>query len=103
MLITGQLIDQLHTDIQIIGISGLERKSDIPEEWTFSECFLIFLKYICWIEYNKVLYQDRIVGHISRDPTVFDIREITKKKSKSKQAEKNEKWVSLKTHIPYTI
>ena len=41
---TRILIDRLHTDIQIRRICGWERKSDIPEELTFSRTFSDFSK-----------------------------------------------------------
>jgi len=87
---TRILIDRLHTDIQIRRICGWERKSDIPEEWTFSRVFADLSKshLLEQIQANFISeqYKDEIVGHISRDSTAIDAREKPAKKAELSQA-----------------
>ncbi len=89
---TRILIDRLHSDIQIRRICGWERKSDIPEEWTFSRVFSDLSKshLLEKIQENFISeqYKDEIIGHISRDSTAIDAREKPEKKESTQQIKK---------------
>ena len=84
MLTTRMLIDRLQTDIQIRRICGCERKSDIPDESTFSRAFGEFPKSKLLERVQKTFiseqYKGEIVGHISRDSTAIEAREKPEKK-----------------------
>lgn len=89
---TRMLIDRLQTDIQIRRICGWERKSDIPDESTFSRSFAEFAKSKLLERVQQTFitdcYKDEIVGHISRDSTAIEAREKPAKKETPKKVKK---------------
>ncbi len=74
---TRLLLDRLKTDISLRRICGWERVSDIPEEWTFSRAFAGFsnsqLPERVHESFIKKHYKGEIVGHNSRDSTLYAI------------------------------
>jgi len=84
MSTTRMLIDRLESDIKIRRICGWERKSDVPEEWSFSRAFAEFSNSQLAQRIQKTMitqyYKDEIVGHISRDSTAIEAREKPAKK-----------------------
>lgn len=92
---TRVLIERLNSDITIRRICGWERRSDIPQEWTFSRAFAEFSKNHLPERIQEAFisehYADEIVGHISRDSTAINAREKPEKKKPSKQVKKKRK------------
>ncbi len=76
---TRTLIDRLQSDISLRRISGWERKSQIPDESTFSRAFAEFAESGLLQTAHNIListtYENHIVGHISRDSTPITGRE----------------------------
>jgi len=91
MSTTRLLIDRLHSDIKMRRICGWERRSDIPEEWTFSRAFSEFSNNRLTERVQEALirdcYKEDIVGHISRDSTAIEAREKPEKKVVKKSVE----------------
>jgi len=81
---TRALLDRLATDSALRRICGWERKSDVPDEWTFSRAFAEFSKSQLpervHEAFIKKSYADEIVGHNSRDSTAIEAREKPVKK-----------------------
>ena len=90
MTTTKVLTERLKSDISLRRICGWERKSEIPDDSTFSRAFTEFavselLKNVHDALISKV-YKKRFVGHISRDSTAINAREKpTRKEKKSKK------------------
>lgn len=87
---TAMLIDRLHFDIALRRICGFESKKDIPSESVFSRAFaeLADSGLLPMIHERMISehYEDRLVGHNSRDSTAIEAREKpAKKASKPKQ------------------
>lgn len=76
---TRQLLDRLKVDKTLRRICGFERRSDIPEECTFSRAFSEFSENKVPEQIHKAIiatYQSqRLVGHLSRDSTAIEARE----------------------------
>lgn len=76
---TRQLLDRLKVDIVLRRICGFERRSNIPEECTFSRAFNEFSENNVPERIHKAIiatYQSqRLVGHLSRDSTAIEARE----------------------------
>jgi transposase len=89
---TRVLIDRLESDQQLRRICGWERKSDIPEEWTFSRAFAEFAESRLAERVHEALihksYAGEIVGHICRDSTAIEAREKPVKKETKDPQEK---------------
>jgi hypothetical protein len=81
---TRALLERLATDKALRRICGWERKSDVPDEWTFSRAFAEFAKSRLPARVHEALiqksYQGELVGHISRDSTAIEAREKPVKK-----------------------
>ena len=81
---TSALLDRLATDSALRRICGWERKSDVPDEWTFSRAFAEFsdthLPERVHEAFIKKSYEGEIVGHNSRDSTAIEAREKPIKK-----------------------
>jgi Transposase DDE domain/Transposase domain (DUF772) len=81
---TRALLDRLETDSALRRICGWERKSDVPDEWTFSRAFAEFSKSRLpervHAAFIKESYANEIVGHNSRDSTAIEAREKPLKK-----------------------
>jgi len=79
MTTTRSLIDRLESDIAFRRICGWERKFEIPDESTFSRAFAEFAKLELPQKVHQALiskiYQNHIVGHVSRDSTAIEGRE----------------------------
>lgn len=84
MTTTRALLDRLATDSALRRICGWERKSDVPDEWTFSRAFTEFSNARLPERVHAALiqksYTGEIVGHISRDSTAIEAREKPVKK-----------------------
>jgi len=82
---TRALLDRLATDSALRRICGWERKSDVPDEWTFSRAFAEFSKSRLPERVHEALiqksYTGELVGHISRDSTAIEAREKPVKKA----------------------
>ena len=78
------LLDRLATDISLRRICGWERKSDVPDEWTFSRAFAEFSTSRLPERVHAALivksYRGERVGHLSRDSTAIEAREKPVKK-----------------------
>lgn len=87
---TRALIERVESDISLRRICGWERKSDIPDESTFSRAFSEFAKSeLPSLVHNALIskvYQKQLVGHVSRDSTAVEAREkpLLKKKEGKK-------------------
>ena len=85
MTTTRALLDRLATDSALRRICGWERKSDVPDEWTFSRAFAEFshsrLPERVHEAFIQKSYTGEIVGHISRDSTAIEAREKPLKKT----------------------
>jgi hypothetical protein len=81
---TRALLDRLATDSALRRICGWERKSDVPDEWTFSRAFAEFatsrLPERVQQAFIQKSYAHELVGHISRDSTAIEAREKPVKK-----------------------
>lgn len=81
---TRALLDRLETDSALRRICGWERKTDVPDEWTFSRAFAEFSKSQLpervHAAFIKKSYAGEIVGHNSRDSTAIEAREKPLKK-----------------------
>lgn len=82
---TRALLDRLDTDSALRRICGWERKSDVPDEWTFSRAFAEFSTSRLPERVHEALiqksYATELVGHISRDSTAIAAREKPAKKA----------------------
>jgi len=82
---TRALLDRLETDSALRRICGLERKNDVPDEWTFSRAFAEFsasqLPERVHEAFIKKSYEGELVGHNSRDSTAIEAREKPLKKA----------------------
>jgi len=90
---TRALLDRLETDIALRRICGWEKKTSVPEEWTFSRALAEFSESRLPERVHEALikksYAGEIVGHNSRDSTAIEAREkALKKKSAKKVAAK---------------
>lgn len=76
---TRALLDRLAADSALRRICGWERKSDVPDEWTFSRAFAEFATSCLPERVHEALikksYATELVGHISRDSTAIEARE----------------------------
>jgi transposase len=95
---TTELIEMLHSSVNIRRICGFEKSIDIPSESTFSRVF-------AEIAQNKILekvfeamikthFDDKLVGHVSRDSTAIHAREKpikVKKDNNMEEVHKNTK------------
>lgn len=102
---TSQLRDYLLSDKQLRRICGWESSRQIPSESKFSRVFQEFsqlnLPERVHAALIKDLYQDEIVGHVTRDSTPIEAREkalkktpkisIKKKRGRPSKGEKREK------------
>jgi len=83
MSITRILLDRLQSDINLRRICGWESKNMIPDESTFSRAFEEFSSTLLPQKIHEILikkaYEDKIVGHISRDSTAIVCREKSKR------------------------
>ena len=98
---TRALLDRLETDNGLRRICDWERKSDVPDEWTFSRALAEFpksqLPERVHAAFIKKSYAGEIVGHNSRYSTSIEAREkplkkkpiqkIAAKRGRSKQGE----------------
>jgi hypothetical protein len=86
---TRALLDRLATDSALRRICGWERKSDVPDEWTFSRAFAEFSKSHLpervHEAFIKKSYEHELVGHNSRDSTAIGAREKPLKKEPVKK------------------
>lgn len=93
MTTTRALIDRLKSDISLRRICGWERRSEIPNESTFSRAFAEFAeselpKLVHDVLISKV-YEHQLVAHVSRDSTSIHGREKPLRKEKvEKKAKK---------------
>lgn len=86
------LIDRLHCDHTLRRLCGFERKSDIPSESTYSRVFHAFAEYRLPEKIHEAMvkeaFEERMVGHISRDSTAIKAREVPKRKEKKEKVSK---------------
>jgi len=87
---TRMLIERLSTDISLRRICGWEKRSDIPDESTFSRAFAEFSMTQLPHRVHEVLVKefrgDVLVGHISRDSTEIECREKPKRSRENKES-----------------
>lgn len=91
---TRLLIERLQSDVSLRRICGWETRYDIPDESTFSRAFAEFshssLPQLVHTSVVSKVFENRIVGHISRDSTAIQAREKPRKKKK-KQSPKRKR------------
>jgi hypothetical protein len=84
--LTSGLRARLVSDAALRRLCGWQHAKDVPKKWTFSRAFQEFSQSELPQRVHKALiekaYQDRLVGHISRDATAIEVRE----KAQPKQA-----------------
>lgn len=77
--LTSRLREQLMSDAVLRSLCGWQQAKDVPQEWTFSRAFQEFTRSQLPQRVHAALieraYQDRLVGHISRDATAIEARE----------------------------
>src|SRR5712691_3617942 len=76
---TAMLIERLTVDKQLRRLCGWEHRGELPSEATFSRAFAEFARSALPCRLHEALikrsYEDRLVGHISRDSTAVEARE----------------------------
>jgi hypothetical protein len=76
---TNALRDRLVSDPVLRSLCGWEHAGEVPGKWTFSRAFQEFAESELPQRVHAALiqqaYQDRLVGHISRDATAIEARE----------------------------
>ena len=81
---TRDLLERLQIDKNLRRICGWESKNHVPSESTFSRAFAFFaetdLPQRVHEAFIKKVYQDEIVGHVSKDATAIEAREKPKRK-----------------------
>jgi hypothetical protein len=81
---TKGLRERLVNDAVLRSLCGWQHADEVPEEWTFSRAFQEFSESELPQRVHAALieraYQDRLVGHISRDATAIEAREKTQPK-----------------------
>jgi hypothetical protein len=92
---TRMLLDRLQCDIALRRMCGFEKRSDIPSEAVFSRAFAELAKsdLLSKIHANMIKehYQDRLVGHNSRDSTAIEAREKPLKKARLEKEKSKKK------------
>lgn len=77
--LTTRLRERLVSDAVLRSLCGWQHAEDVPQEWTFSRAFQEFSQSELPQRVHAALieraYQDRLVGHISRDATAIEARE----------------------------
>lgn len=87
---TRALIERVESDISFRRICGWERRSEVPDESTFSRAFSEFAESeLPSLVHNALIskaYEKQVVGHVSRDSTAIEAREkpLLKKKEDKK-------------------
>lgn len=91
---TKALIERLKSDKNLRKICGFETIYSVPAEASFSRAFQEFserqLPQKAHEAIIKSMYQDEIVGHVSKDSTAIEAREKPVKIKKSEDNEENE-------------
>lgn len=86
---TRMLIERLESDISLRRICGWERRSEIPDESTFSRAFAQFAESeLPKFAHNTLVskaYENQLVGHVSRDSTAIEAREKPVRKEKKEK------------------
>jgi Transposase DDE domain/Transposase domain (DUF772) len=76
---TAMLIERLAVDKQLRRLCGWEHRGELPSEATFSRAFAEFARSALPCRLHEALikasYEDRLVGHLSRDATAIEARE----------------------------
>jgi len=76
---TAMLIERLAVDKQLRRLCGWEHPGELPSEATFSRAFAEFARSALPCRLHEALikrsYEDRLVGHLSRDSTAIEARE----------------------------
>ena len=76
---TSMLIERLTVDKQLRRLCGWEHPGELPSEATFSRAFAEFARSELPSRVHEALikrsYEDRLVGHLSRDSTAIEARE----------------------------
>jgi hypothetical protein len=89
---TRMLIERLQSDFSLCRICGWERRSQIPNESTFSRAFAGFanseLPTLVHDALVQKVFENQVVLHVSRDSTAIVGREKPIKKEKKKPSEK---------------
>ena len=80
--LTSGLRDRLVSDPVLRGLCGWQHAEDVPGKWTLSRAFQEFSRSELPQRVHAALieYQDRLVGHISRDATAMEAREKAQSK-----------------------
>jgi hypothetical protein len=77
--LTKGLRERLVSDAVLRSLCGWQHAKDVPQEWTFSRAFKEFSRSQLPQRVHEALieraYEDRVVGHVSRDATAIDARE----------------------------
>jgi hypothetical protein len=87
--LTNALRDRLVSDPVLRKLCGWQEAKDVPRSWTFSRALKEFadgeLPQRVHAALIEQAYQDRLVGHISRDATAIVVREKPQPKPAAKQ------------------
>lgn len=104
MTTTRALIERLKSDPSLCRICGWERRSQIPEESTFSRAFTEFaISDLPKLVHNVLIttvYEKRIIGHVSRDSTSIEGREKPRLKKKEDKKPKKRGRPKKGTELP---
>lgn len=77
--LTSRLRERLVSDVVLRSLCGWQHAQDVPQEWTFSRAFQEFSRSELPQRVHAALiaraYENRLVGHISRDATAIEARE----------------------------
>ncbi len=86
---TRALIERVESDVSLRRICGWEKRSEVPDESTFSRAFSEFaeskLPALVHDALISKVYEKQLLGHVSRDSTAINAREkplLKKKKGK---------------------
>jgi hypothetical protein len=83
--LTKTLQERLKSDVVLCRLCGWEHTSEVPGKWTFSRAFDEFSRSELPQRVHAALvqqaYENRLVGHISRDATAIEAREKAHPKS----------------------
>ena len=92
---TRILLDRLQSDINLRRICGWETVNMIPDESTFSRAFeeFSFTQLLLKIHDTliKTVYEEKIIGHLSRDSTAINGREKSERTSYNNKKSKYKK------------
>ena len=104
---TEALIDRLHCDKVLRRLCGFEPWKKLPSKGTFSNAFREFADSELASKLHEVLvaksYENRLVGHVSRDSTAIAAREAVDTSQKTKWKRKKGKKKRVRRQLKMTL